>query len=82
MTIELADGTKLRRDFKLPEEDVDCLDALRLKWETINEGGAKWVIPNLRKIGPIDAERSAEFVRFARAQYGDCAKDLPPEWPH
>jgi hypothetical protein len=44
MTIELADGTKLRRDFKLPEEDVDCLDALRLKWETINEGGAKWLI--------------------------------------
>jgi hypothetical protein len=44
MTIELADGTKLRRDFKLPEEDVDCLDALRLKWETINENGAKWLI--------------------------------------
>ena len=44
MTIELADGTKLRRDFKLPEEDVDCLDALRLKWETTNEGGSKWLI--------------------------------------
>ena len=29
MTIELADGTKLRRDFKLPEEDVETLDAFR-----------------------------------------------------
>ena len=44
MTIELADGTKLRRDFKLPEEDVECLDALGFKWETVVEGGTKWLI--------------------------------------
>ena len=44
MTIELADGTKLRREFKLPEEDVECLDALGFKWETVIEGGTKWLI--------------------------------------
>ena len=49
--------------------------------ERVMYGGAKWVIPNLRKLGPLDAERRAEFLRLARAQYGDCAKDLPRDWP-
>jgi hypothetical protein len=44
MTIELADGTKLRRHFTLPDEDVDCLDALGFKWETVADGGAKWLV--------------------------------------
>ena len=49
--------------------------------ESVMFGGAKWVIPNLRALGPLDAQRRAEFAHFARAQYGDCAKDLPPGWP-
>ena len=44
-------------------------------------GGAKWVIPNLAELGPLDAERRTEFARLARAQYGDCVKNLPPDWP-
>ena len=49
--------------------------------ESVMFGGAKWVIPNLRALGPLDAQRRAEFTRLARAQYGNCAKDLPPGWP-
>lgn len=60
---------------------LNRVEALRSD-ESVMWGGAKWVIPNLKKIGPLDAERNAEFVRSARAQYGDCAKDLPPEWPY
>jgi len=33
-----------RRDFYLPEEDVQFLDALSLKWETLQEGNARGVI--------------------------------------
>jgi hypothetical protein len=44
MTIELADGTKLRRDFKLPEEDVESLNHWGLRWETVADGSAKWLI--------------------------------------
>ena len=44
MTVELADSTKLRRDFRLPDEDVDCLDALAFKWETAADGSTKWLI--------------------------------------
>jgi hypothetical protein len=49
--------------------------------ERVMWSGAKWVIPNLRELGPLDAGRTAEFVRFAREQYGACAKDLPADWP-
>jgi hypothetical protein len=49
--------------------------------ESVMFGGAKWVIPNPRALGPLDAQRRAEFTRLARAQYGNCAKDLPPGWP-
>ena len=34
----------LRRQFALPEEDVDYLDILGLDWETIIEGRGRWVL--------------------------------------
>jgi hypothetical protein len=68
----------------LTSAEVDAtlsrVEALRND-ERVMWGGAKWVIPNLREIGPIDAERRAEFVRSAREKYGACAKDLPADWP-
>ena len=70
MTIELADGTKLRRDFKLPEEDVDCLDALRLTWETVAEGGTKWLIIHGHSIPGGYNHGSA-----------DLALRIPPSYP-
>jgi hypothetical protein len=37
-------ATMARRQFELPREDADGLDALGLSWETINEGGALWLL--------------------------------------
>jgi hypothetical protein len=34
----------MRRDFTLPEQDVDFLDAFGLQWETIREGAGLWVV--------------------------------------
>jgi|ERR1035437_3182365 hypothetical protein len=34
----------MRRDFVLPEQDVDFLDGSGFKWETIREGAGLWVI--------------------------------------
>jgi hypothetical protein len=34
----------MRRQFDLPGEDVEHLDARRLPWETLAEGEAKWLI--------------------------------------
>jgi hypothetical protein len=85
---EAADIAQLRALSRtggpLSAAEVDAtlsrVEALRND-ERVMYGGAKWVIPNLRTLGPLDAERRAEFLRLARAQYGDCAKDLPRDWP-
>ena len=34
----------MRRQFQLPEEDINYLDSLNLLWEAINEGCMHWVI--------------------------------------
>lgn len=34
----------MRRDFILPEEDVEHLDALKIPWETLVEGGNRWLV--------------------------------------
>ena len=33
-----------RRQFLLPEEDVEFLDGLGLDWEAVVEGGAQWLL--------------------------------------
>jgi hypothetical protein len=35
----------------------------------------------LHPIGPLDAGRVRMFMADARAHYGACAKDLPPNYP-
>ena len=34
----------MRRQFDLPEVDVEYLDAMRLPWEAIVDGAAQWVL--------------------------------------
>ena len=70
MTIELADGTKLRRDFKLPEEDVECLNDRGLRWETVMEGGTKWLII-----------RGYPIPRGYNYEAADLALRIPPSYP-
>lgn len=36
--------TTLKRDFDLPQEDVERLDVLGLPWETVNDGGRFWLL--------------------------------------
>ena len=70
MAIELADGTKLRREFQLPEEDVECLDALGFRWERVVEGGTKWLI--------ILGYNIPEGYNH---QTADLALRIPPSYP-
>jgi len=34
----------MRRQFRLPSEDESYLDAVGLAWETLSEGGSKWLL--------------------------------------
>ena len=37
-------------------------------------------LPLLMSIGPLDERRVQHFMANARAHYGSCVKDLPPDW--
>ena len=44
MTGSVQQTTTLRRQFDLPEEDVDYLEELGLSWETLVEGCVQWLM--------------------------------------
>ncbi len=60
----------MKRDFQLPEEDVECLEALGIKWEAIKVGDVKWVIFHEYPIPEGYKVRSA-----------DVALRIPPSYP-
>jgi hypothetical protein len=70
MTIELVNSTKPRRQFKLAEEDIESLEAGGFRWETVVDGGAKWLIICGYPIPEGYNHRTA-----------DLALRLPPSYP-
>lgn len=70
MTIGVAEATKLRRAFQLPEEDAECLDARSLAWETVIEGGTKWLII-----------RAYPILEGYNHRTADLALRMPPSYP-
>ena len=82
---DIAELRALRRTGgPLSAAEIDAtlsrVEALRND-EGVMWGGAKWVIPTLRKMGPLDPKRTEQLVAFAREQYGDCIKPLPDDFP-
>lgn len=43
-TTEGRESAALRRDFRLPAEDEEYLEALGLPWETVKDAGNQWVL--------------------------------------
>jgi hypothetical protein len=60
----------VRRDFVFSDEDTECLNARGLVWETLIEGGTKWLIV---RAFPVPAGYN---VRTA-----DVALRIPPSYP-
>ena len=60
----------MRREFSLGEEDEDCLKSSGLVWETIVEGGAKWLI--------LRNHRIPDGYNLTEA---DVALRIPPSYP-
>lgn len=76
MTIELMDGTKLRRAFQLPEEDVECLAARGFNWESVIEGGTKWLIIPGYPIPEGYNHRAADLALRIPPSYPDADIDM------
>ena len=72
----------MRRDFKLPQEDREFLDARGLPWETIQTGYEQWLlihdfpIPN-----GYNAEKAIAAVSIV-AGYPDSPLDMIYFYPH
>lgn len=60
----------MRREFAFAEEDVDCLTAMGLAWETFVDGGAKWLIL-----------RSYPIPKGYNVSLADTALRIPPSYP-
>ena len=58
-------ASKLRRQFALPPEDVESLDASGLPWEAIVDNGVQWVLVHSWPIPPgYEVETAAVAVRI------------------
>src|ERR1035438_10599412 len=51
-TTEGLEGPPLRRQFRLPQSDEDYLNGLALPWETIVDGGSRWLLVHNWKLPP------------------------------
>jgi len=66
----------------LEEKDrlLEALEALRNEEHAMSTK-ARVHLYMLHPIGPLDAGRVRMFMADARAHYGACVKDLPPNYP-
>ena len=42
---------------------------------------ARWAMPAISRLGTLDQGRIDRFMANARRYYGNCVRDLPPDWP-
>lgn len=60
----------MRREFALPEDDEESLNALGVPWETIREGGGQWLLLH-----------EVEFREGFNHRRGSVAIQIPPSYP-
>ena len=66
----------MRRQFRLSEEDKECLAALGLEWEAIIEGNAKWLIVHSYPIPEGYNNRQADAALRISPSYPDDQIDM------
>jgi hypothetical protein len=66
----------MRKQFKLPEEDEQCLAAMGLEWEAIIEGNSKWVIVRSYPIPAGYNHRTADSALRISPSYPDDQIDM------
>lgn len=81
LPLDQTEGLEARRDFTLPEEDAEWLDALGLRYELVNEGGVlrvviyDWPVPEGFNVRAVDVN-----VRID-AGYPDTQIDMAYFYP-
>lgn len=64
-------------------ETMQVLNAVELLHndDRFMNSAARWSIPQLRKLGAVDAGRLQTFTDIARGSFGDCIKPLRADFP-
>jgi len=71
----------LRRVFALPEEDTDLLEAASLCWETVADGGNKWLIIHAVPLSDTFVARETSVAIQLPANYPPAALDMVYYYP-
>lgn len=66
----------LRREFTLPAEDVAYLDGLGLEWETVNDGGSRWLIIHKWKVREGYNHPEVSVALMIPPNYSDSQIDM------
>ena len=66
----------MRREFRLPEEDEEDLNARGLPWETILEGGSRWLLINDYKLPPGYDRATVSVALLIPPGYPDTQIDM------
>jgi hypothetical protein len=78
---EQTDGESIRKDFSLPEEDVQFLDSLGLPWETLNSAGL-WLIVHDYPVPEGYNTRSCQVALTITPGYPAVEIDMAYFHPH
>ena len=66
----------MRRDFRLPEADEAYLDALGLPWETVVDGGQRWLIVHDWPVPPGYNHKTVRAAISIPTAYPDAPLDM------
>ena len=73
----------MRRQFRLPEQDEDFLDALGYPWETVVEPSGRWLLLHGYKVQPAGYARAIADMGISVAPgYPDVQLDMMFFHPH
>lgn len=71
-----------RRNFDLPQEDIDFLERMKLDWEAIREGSTQWLLIHDYEL-PCGYEQENVSVAFLIPNtYPNGALDMAFYYPH
>lgn len=72
----------MRREFTLPEEDVEYLDALGKPWETVTLGGVNWLLIHEYAVPPGYNQSHVTVAIRIEAAYPPGKLDMVYVYPH
>jgi hypothetical protein len=72
----------MRREFVLPEDDLDHLSSLSLEWETFQEGKLRWLLIHQYPVPNGYNTSAVDIAILIEPGYPVAQLDMAYFWPH